>query len=96
MLGKRKSFRVKGSSLVKWSTVDMISQGEATVVNSSVTGIAMVIYKDIDLPVGSLLFVEPVDRTSTTIQNKKVKIAWVKKTSEGQIIRYHCGVEFIQ
>jgi len=73
----------------------MIS-GQADVINLSLTGLAMIIYEDLDLPVGTIMFVEPNEKLTTTVQNKKGRIAWFKKESQGGIVRYHCGIEFIK
>ncbi len=96
MLGKRKALRVKDSSLFKWFTEDHLSKGEAQVLNSSITGLAVTIYSSVELHVGCVLFIEPVDKVATTIRENKVMMVWLKKSSEGQIIKYHCGLEFIK
>jgi hypothetical protein len=96
MLGKRKTLRIKSAATVKWSTVDLTLQGDGEVVNSSMTGMALLIYKNIDLPIGTMLFVEPRDKITTTLVNRKSRIVWFKKSAEGGIIRYLCGLEFIK
>jgi hypothetical protein len=96
MLGKRRTFRVKSSSSVKWSTVDQTIKGEGEVLNLSMTGLALLIYQDISLPIGTVLFIEPFDKVSTTLRNTKGKIMWTKKTAEGGIVKFHCGIEFVK
>jgi hypothetical protein len=95
MLGKRRTFRVKSSASVKWMTVDVGENGEGDVLNVSMTGLSMRVYKDINFALGTVLFIEPVDKLSTIIQNRKGKIVWFKKTSEGGIVKYLCGIQFI-
>lgn len=96
MLGKRRSLRIKSSTVVKWSTLDASVSSDAEVINYSMTGMAMVIYHDVNLTAGVELFIEPVDKLATPLKNTKGKVAWFKKMSEGGIVKCLCGIAFIK